>query len=217
MINVLLIDDHNLVRSGIRKLLEDSGQVKITSEGESGEDALEMAFQVDADVILMDLNMPGIGGIEATRRIMQRDAQKKIIILTIQADQAVPRRLLEIGARGYLTKECAPEDMITAIRQVHFGGTYIEDRIAQQLAVTFIPGQDSNPVNQLSRREFQVMIMLAQGKSNADISDRLCLSPKTISTYRTRIMKKLEVQNEVELVKMAVDQGLVDFQTSESS
>jgi two-component system invasion response regulator UvrY len=215
MISVLLTDDHELVRTGIRRLLEDCKQVSIIGEADCGEKSIQLAQQHQPDVILMDVNMPGIGGVEACRRILQRNPKQKIIVLTVHNEQTFPKRLLEIGARGYLTKECGVDEMIEAIRQVHAGNSYIATSIAQQLALSLLPGNDVNPIDRLSRREFQVMLMISQGLSNAQISDKLCLSPKTISTYRLRLLEKLDAHNEVDLIKIAVEQGMVEFSSSE--
>ncbi len=211
MITVLLTDDHELVRTGIRRLLEDSKQVKILGEANCGEDSLQLAQNLKPDVILMDVNMPGIGGVEACRRILQRNPKQKIIVLTVHNEQTFPKRLLEIGAKGYLTKECGVDEMIEAIKQVNSGGSYIASSIAQQLALSLLPGNDVNPIDRLSRREFQVMLMISQGLANVEISDKLCLSPKTISTYRLRVLEKLDAHNEVDLIKIAVEQGMVEF------
>ena len=215
MITVLLTDDHELVRTGIRRLLEDSKQVSIVGEADCGEKSIQLAQEHQPDVILMDVNMPGIGGVEACRRILQRNPKQKIIVLTVHNEQTFPKRLLEIGARGYLTKECGVDEMIEAIRQVYAGNSYIATSIAQQLALSLLPGNDVNPIDRLSRREFQVMLMISQGLSNAQISDKLCLSPKTISTYRLRLLGKLDAHNEVDLIKIAVEQGMVEFSSSE--
>ena len=211
MIKVLLTDDHVLVRTGIRRLLEDSKQIKIVGEADCGEDSLTLAQQLKPDVILMDVNMPGIGGVEACRRILQRDPSQKIIVLTIHNEQTFPKRMLEIGAKGYLTKECGFDEMLLAIKQVNNGGAYIAPSIAQQLALSLLPGNEFNPIDRLSRREFQVMLMISHGLTNAEISDKLCLSPKTISTYRLRLLEKLGAQNEVDLIRIAVEQGMVEF------
>ncbi len=211
MITVLLTDDHALVRTGIRRLLEDSGQVTIVGEADCGEDSLKMAQSLKPDVILMDVNMPGIGGVEACRRILQRNPKQKIIVLTIHNEQTYPKRLLEIGAKGYLTKDCGVDEMIMAIKQVAKGGAYIAPNIAQRLALSLLPGNEGNPIDKLSRREFQVMLMISHGLSNIEISEKLCLSPKTISTYRLRLLEKLGAQNEVDLIKIAVEQGMVEF------
>ena len=215
MITVLLTDDHELVRTGIRRLLEDSKQVSIIGEADCGEKSIQLAQQHQPDVILMDVNMPGIGGVEACRRILQRNPKQKIIVLTVHNEQTFPKRLLEIGARGYLTKECGVDEMIEAIKLVHAGNSYIATSIAQQLALSLLPGNDVNPIDKLSRREFQVMLMISQGLSNAEISDKLCLSPKTISTYRLRLLEKLDAHNEVDLIKIAVEQGMIEFSSSE--
>ena len=215
MINVLLTDDHELVRTGIRRLLEDTGQVQIVGEADCGEASLKLAQSLKPDVILMDVNMPGIGGVETCRRILQRNPKQKIIVLTVHNEQTFPKRLLEIGAKGYLTKECGIDEMVKAIKQVNSGGSYIASSIAQQLALSLLPGNDPNPIDKLSRREFQVMLMISQGLSNVEISDQLCLSPKTISTYRLRLLEKLGAHNEVDLIKIAVEQGMVEFAHSE--
>jgi two-component system, NarL family, invasion response regulator UvrY len=211
MISVLLTDDHALVRTGIRRLLEDSQQVSIVGEASCGEDSLKLAQELNPDVILMDVNMPGIGGVEACRRILQRNPAQKIIVLTIHNEQTFPKRMLEIGAKGYLTKECGVEEMLDAIRKVYKGGAYIAPSIAQQLALSLLPGNEHSPIDRLSRREFQVMLMISHGLTNAEISEKLCLSPKTISTYRLRLLEKLGAHNEVDLVKIAVEQGMVEF------
>ena len=215
MIDVLLIDDHALVRTGIRRLLEDSGQIRIAGEADCGEDGVTLAQQLKPDVILMDVSMPGIGGVEACRRILQRDSGQKIIVLTIHNEQTFPKRMLEIGARGYLTKECGVDEMLLAIKQVYNGKAYIAPSIAQQLALSLLPGNQHNPIDRLSRREFQVMLMISHGLTNAAISEKLCLSPKTVSTYRLRLLEKLGAQNEVDLVKIAVEQGMVEFNSSD--
>ncbi len=215
MINILLTDDHALVRTGIRRLLEDSGDVNIVGEADCGESSLKLAQELKPDVILMDVNMPGIGGVEACRRILQRNPAQKIIVLTIHNEQTFPKRMLEIGAKGYLTKECGVDEILAAIRQVYHGGAYIAPSIAQQLALSLLPGNESNPIDRLSRREFQVMLMISHGLTNAEISEKLCLSPKTISTYRLRLLEKLGAQNEVDLIKIAVEQGMVEFAQSE--
>ena len=211
MITILLTDDHALVRTGIRRLLEDSGQIRIVGEASCGEESLKLSQEQNPDVILMDVNMPGIGGVEACRRILQRNPSQKIIVLTIHSEQTFPKRMLEIGAKGYLTKDCGVDEMLEAIKQVNNGGAYIAPSIAQQLALSLLPGNEHNPIDRLSRREFQVMLMISHGLTNAAISDKLCLSPKTISTYRLRLLEKLGAQNEIDLLKIAVEQGMVEF------
>jgi two-component system invasion response regulator UvrY len=215
MITVLLIDDHTLVRTGIKRLLEDSRLVEIIGEACCGEDSLELAHKLKPDVILMDVNMPGIGGVEACRRILERNPKQKIIALTIYTEKTFPKRMLEIGAKGYLTKECGVAEMIEAIKVVDDGGAYIAPTIAQQLALSLLPGNEENPIDKLSRREFQVMLMISHGLTNLQMSEKLCLSPKTVSTYRLRLLEKLGARNEVDLLKIAVEQGMVEFASSD--
>ena len=215
MISVLITDDHALVRSGIRRLLEDSQQINIVGEAECGEDSLQMAQDLKPDVILLDVNMPGIGGVETCRRILQRNPKQKVIVLTVHSEKTFPKRMLEIGAKGYLTKECGVDEMIEAIKQVNNGSSYIATSIAQQLALSLLPGNEDNPIDKLSRREFQVMLMISNGLSNIQMSEKLCLSPKTISTYRLRLLEKLGAHSEVDLIKIAVEQGMVEFAHAE--
>ena len=214
MITVLLTDDHVLVRTGIKRLLEDSKKVKIVGEASNGEESLDLSLSLKPDVILMDVNMPGIGGVEACRRILERDPKQKIIVLTVYTEKTFPKRMLEIGAKGYLTKECAVSEIIEALNIVNGGGAYIAPAIPQQLALSLLPGNEKNPIDRLSRREFQVMLMICHGLTNLQMSEKLCLSPKTVSTYRLRLLEKLDVHNEVDMLKIAVEQGMVDFAIS---
>jgi two-component system invasion response regulator UvrY len=212
MIRVLLVDDHELVRTGIRRLLEDRGEAEsivVVGEADSGEQALEQVKTLTPDVILMDLNMPGIGGLEALRRMLRHDARLKVIVVTVHAEGPFPKRLLEAGAMGYLTKGCDIEEMITAIRRVHAGERHISPEIAQQLALSMLPGGEPSPLDRLSQREIQILLMLTQGYKAQAISDKLCLSPKTVSTYRQRIYEKLGVESDVGLTKFAMRQGLL--------
>lgn len=209
-IKVMLVDDHLLVRTGIRRLIEDAEHIRVVGEAESGEEALLLYKKMQPDVVLLDISMPGIGGIETTRRMMKHDENAGIIVLSVHAEKAFPKRLLEAGAKGYLTKGCNVEEIIDAINTVSKGESYLSASIAQSLALTLIPGNSASPIDALSRREFQVMTMIAQGLGNQKISDALCLSPKTISTYRVRLLDKLDVSNETELIKFAIDNGIVD-------
>ena len=188
--------------------------MKIVGEASNGEESLDLSLSLKPDVILMDVNMPGIGGVEACRRILERDPKQKIIVLTVYTEKTFPKRMLEIGAKGYLTKECAVSEIIEALNIVNGGGAYIAPAIAQQLALSLLPGNEKNPIDRLSRREFQVMLMICHGLTNLQMSEKLCLSPKTVSTYRLRLLEKLDVHNEVDMLKIAVEQGMVDFAIS---
>ena len=208
-IKVMLVDDHDLVRMGIRRLLEDTSAVDVVAEACSGEEAIEQARKADIDVILMDINMPGIGGFEATSRLTQLRSDIKIIVITVHSDGPLPKRLLEAGAVGYLTKGCDVNEMLAAIKKVHSGKKYIASEIAQQLALSMLPG-DESPLETLSQRELQVLIMISQGLRTTEISEKLNLSPKTISTYRKRLREKLEVTNDVEMLRLAIQYGLTE-------
>lgn len=210
MIKVLLVDDHELVRSGIKRLLDDSSGIKVVGEAETGEDAIQRAGELRPDVILMDVNMPGIGGLEATRKILQKNPDIKVIVVTVHAEAPFPTRLLEAGATGYLSKDCGFEEILTAIRAVSDGERYIATEIAQQIALSMMPGAKNSPFDILSQREMQVMLMVTQGQNVQDISDKLCLSPKTISTYRHRLFEKLNVDNDVELTRLAIRHGMIE-------
>ncbi|WP_126457285.1 UvrY/SirA/GacA family response regulator transcription factor [Sulfuriflexus mobilis] len=210
MIKVLLVDDHELVRTGIRRLLEDFEDISIIAEAENGEQAIGLVRQQKPDVILMDVNMPGIGGLEATRKLLQIHDDMKIIVVTIHVDEPFPTRLLKAGAAGYLTKGCAVDEIVEAIRTVHKGKRFIGSDVAQQLAMSMLPGNDKSPFESLSQRELQVMLMVTQGQKIQEIAEKLCLSPKTVSTYRYRLFDKLGVKSDVELTHLAMRHGMID-------
>jgi two-component system, NarL family, invasion response regulator UvrY len=211
MIRVLIVDDHELVRTGIKRILEDTQGIRVIAEASTGEEALQQVREHRPDVVLMDVNMPGIGGLEATRKIIQAHPDLRVIVVTIHVDEPYPTRLLEAGASGYLTKGCAVDEIVDAIQVVHRGERYIGADIARQLALSMLPGGERSPFDKLSQREMQVMLMVTQGHSIQDISDRLCLSPKTVSTYRYRLYEKLGVDNDVELTHLAMRHGMIEF------
>lgn len=158
----------------------------------------------------MDVNMPGIGGLEATRKLLQIHDDMKVIVVTIHVEEPFPSRLLKAGASGYLTKGCAVTEIVDAIRSVHNGKRFIGKDVAQQLALTMLPGNDKSPFDALSQRELQVMLMVTQGLKIQEIADKLCLSPKTVSTYRYRLFEKLDVKSDVELTHLAMRHGMMD-------
>ena len=209
MINVMLVDDHELVRSGIKRILTDVGDIEVVAEAGSGEQAVRQAREIRPDVILMDLSMPGIGGMEATRKITRSMPDAKIIAVTIHEDEPFPARLLEAGAVGYLTKGCDVREIIDAIKSVYLGEQYLTPAVAQKLALSFVNHRDKAPLEELTQRETQVMLMIVKGEPNKRISEKLCLSPKTTSTYRYRLFEKLGVINDVELTRFAIRHGLI--------
>jgi two-component system invasion response regulator UvrY len=209
MINVMLVDDHDLVRTGIRRLLDDIDGIKVVAEAVDGEQAIRQVRNKRPDVILMDVSMPGIGGLEATRKITRSLPDMKIIAVTIHDNDPFPARLLEAGAAGYITKGSDIREIISAIRSVHQGKQYITPGVAQKLALSFVNNRERSPFAELTQRETQVMLMVVQGDTNKEISEQLCLSPKTTSTYRYRLFEKLGVDNDVELTRLAMRHGLI--------
>ncbi|QIT55483.1 UvrY/SirA/GacA family response regulator transcription factor [Aquisalimonas sp. 2447] len=207
---VVLVDDHQLVRTGIRRLLSDTEELEVVGEAGSGEDALRLVRETRPDVVLMDVNMPGIGGLEATRKLLRVDPELRIIALTIHVEEPYPSRLMEAGAMGYITKGCNEGEITDAIRAVMRGERYIGADIAQQMALAGFDGTRDGGLDKLSQREMQVMMMVTQGYKMQEISDTLCLSPKTISTYRYRLYEKLGVETDVELTHLAIRHGMIE-------
>ncbi len=209
MVRLLLVDDQTLVRAALRHLLLSSPGVESVAEAGSGEEAISVARSHSPDVILMDVTMPGIGGLEATRRLLRINPCFKIIAVAVQVQGPVPLRMLEAGAVGYLTKGCSVDEVLQAIALVQRGEKYVCAEIAQQIVKSHVNGQLSR-IETLSQRELQVLLMVSQGRKNQEISERLCLSPKTISTYRTRLFNKLGVRTDVALAHIAFRHGLIE-------
>jgi two-component system invasion response regulator UvrY len=208
-IRVMLVDDHAVVRMGFRLLLEGAPDIKVAAEAESGEEAVRTFPEIKPDVVVMDISMPGIGGIEAIDRILAREPQARILVLSAHEDAMHARRVLKAGAVGYLTKRSAAEELMQAIRQVAQGKTYLEPTIAQQLAVQQLNGQKS-PVDMLSEKEFKVFLALAKGTSVADIAEIMSLSPRTVGTHLYNIKQKLGASNSAELALIAMRSGLLE-------
>jgi DNA-binding NarL/FixJ family response regulator len=204
-----VVDDHDLVRTGITRMLADIDGLKVVGEGDSGESALKLARDLKPDVVLMDVKMPGIGGLEATRKLLRSHPDIKVVAVTVCEEDPFPTRLLQAGAAGYLTKGAALDEMVQAIRLAFAGQRYISPQIAQQLALKPFQPQAS-PFDALSEREIQIALMIVGCQKVQIISDKLCLSPKTVNTYRYRIFEKLSVTSDVELTLLAVRHGMVD-------
>lgn len=209
-IRVIIADDHKLTRLGMRRMLEDIPDIKVLAEAQSGEAAVEMVTHLRPDVVLMDVEMPGIGGLEATRRCIRACPGVRIIAVTMHEDEPYPTKLLGVGASGYLTKGADMDEIVLAIKKVITGGRYISAQVAQQLALRPFNEAMSSPFTVLSAREMQITLMIVKGHKVPEISDKLSLSPKTINTYRYRIFEKLAVPNDVSLVKLAIQHGIVD-------
>jgi len=210
MIKVLLVDDHELVRIGIGRLLENAEGIEVIAEADSGETAIEQVKKNAPDVVLMDVSMPGIGGLEATRRLSQSNPSLPIVIVTVHSEEPFPNSLLKAGAVGYLHKGCSVDEIVNAIRAVHEGRRYLSNEIAQGMAHSILSENESSPFEKLSSREMQVLLMLVNGNRSGEIAKKLSLSPKTISTYRTRLFDKLKVHNEAEMTRLASRYGVLE-------
>ena len=210
MIKVLIVDDHELIRTGISSMLADFDNIKVVAEAENGEDAIKLARKLRPEVVLMDANMPGIGGLEATRRLVRFDPDIKVIAVTVHNEEPYPTKFMQAGAAGYVTKGADISEMVKAIIQVKTGKRYITPEIAQQMALKALEPDAESPFDILSEREMQVMLMVTQGQKVQDISDSLFLSTKTVNSYRYRLFEKLNIGNDVELTHMAIRHGILD-------
>jgi two-component system invasion response regulator UvrY len=208
-LNVLLVDDHSVVRMGFKMLIDSEKDMQVIAEAETGEDGIIKFQEIKPDVIVMDITMPGIGGLEAIERIIAKDKNAKILVLSAHEDSVHPKRVLSAGAIGYLTKRSAAEELINAIRTVGSGKKYIESSVAQQLAITQLSGEN-DPTEVLSDREFEVFISLAKGKSTNEIADTMCLSPRTVGTHLYNIKQKLNANNSAEIALIAIRCGLLE-------
>jgi two-component system invasion response regulator UvrY len=207
VVTVLLVDDHAVVREGYRRILERTPDIEVVAEAGSGEDAYRCYCELDPDVVVMDLSMPGIGGIEAVRRIVTRDSKARVLIFSMYDDGVFSSRALKAGAKGYLTKASAPDSLVDAIRSVASGKLFLSPDVAQELAVLSLPGR-ANPMQTLSAREFEVFRLLVEGRSVAEISKILSLSQKTVANYQSTLRQKLEVANTTQAVRLAMAHGL---------
>ena len=207
MISVMLVDDHALVRMGFRMLLADA-QFEVVAEAGDGEQACQLYAKARPDVVVMDLSMPGMGGMEAVRRLLAQDAKARVLALSAHEDTAHPRRVLRAGALGYLAKRSAPEALIEAVRTVARGDRYIDAETARALAMAQLDGEES-PADVLSEREFSVFLQLARGASVAQIAQNLSLSASTVGTHLYHVKQKLHAGNQSELTLVALRWGLI--------
>jgi two-component system, NarL family, invasion response regulator UvrY len=208
-LKVMLVDDHAVVRMGFKMLLESASDIKVVAEAENGETAIQSYVAHQPDVVVMDITMPGIGGMEAIERILVKDSAAKILVLSAHEDSVHPKRVLNLGAMGYLTKRSAAEELIKAIRTIATGKKYIEAGVAQQMAIQQLSG-DQSPVDVLSEREFEVFMSLARGKTTNEIAETLFLSPRTVGTHLYNIKQKLNAQNSAEIALIAMRSGLLE-------
>lgn len=210
MISVLVVDDHELVRTGICRMLEDHDEIQVIGQAESGEEAIQLTRQHQPDVVLLDVNMPGIGGVETTRRILQSVPNTHVLAVSGLAEEPYPSLLLKAGAKGYITKGAPLMEMVRAIKKVMQGGKYFSADIAEQLASSYLSDTPQSPFDALSEREMQVAMMVVNCVSAQEIADKLFVSVKTVNTYRYRIFEKLAVDSDVKLTHLAMRYGLIN-------
>ncbi|HQS58717.1 MAG: DNA-binding response regulator [Gallionellales bacterium 35-53-114] len=203
-ISVILVDDHPVVRDGYRRLLEQTDNIKVLAEADSGEAAYDLYRRHTPDVVVLDINMPGIGGLETIRRIKAYDEKARILIFSMHGNEIMIQRALEAGALGYLTKQSGMGQMVQAVQQVACGRMYIDAEHVTSLAQHKLSDNAADPVRVLSTREFQLFKMLAEGNSVADIASKLSISAKTVGVHHTNIMKKLGLSNSSQLVRLAI-------------
>ncbi len=210
VIKIILADDHDLVRTGIRRILEDVNDFTIVAEAKNGEDAVQLCRKNAPDVVLMDVNMPGIGGLEATRKIARMSENTRVICLSMHKENPIPLQVMEAGAFGFLTKDAEPKEVILAIHKVMAGQKYLEGEIANSIAISKLTPHTENPFDELSSRELDIALRLTKGQRVTDIASELNISAKTVNTYRYRMFEKLGVTSDVELTHLALRHKLID-------
>ena len=210
MTKVLIVDDHAVVREGLKQILAEAPDTEVLSEAATGEEALEKVASEHYDVVILDISLPDTSGLEVLKQIKALRPQLAVLILTIHPEEQYAVRALQAGASGYMTKETAPDELAAAIRKVAQGGKYVSPTLAEKLAFGLGPKAKATPHETLSDREFQVLKMIASGKSIMAISEDLHLSKKTVSTYRRRILDKMGMETNAELIRYAIENGLVD-------
>ena len=215
-ITVFLADDHTVVREGLRALLEAQKNISVVGEAADGREAVRQVSKIRPDVVILDIAMPDLNGIEATKQISKNDPGTRVVILSMHAGKENIFRALNAGAQGYLLKESAGQEVIKAIHAVHAGGRYLSQRITETLVEDYLslqvqPASGKSPMELLSSREREILQLVVEGKSSAEIAETLYLSPKTVETYRSRLMKKLDVNNLPSLVKFAIRHGVTSL------
>ena len=210
MIRILIADDHAIVREGLKQILSESPDLVVVAEASTGQEVLEKIAKNDLDLVVLDIAMPGRGGLDILKEIKSQRPRLSVLMLSMYPEEQYAVRVLKSGASGYLTKESAPAELVKAIRQISQGKKYISPSLAEKLAIDLEISPDRPPHETLSDREYQVMCMIASGKTLREIADGLSLSIKTISTYRSRILEKMNMKTNAELTHYAIKNSLVD-------
>jgi two-component system, NarL family, invasion response regulator UvrY len=210
MIRIVLVDDHALVRTGFRAILQQEADFDVVGDAENGEVGVELVRKLKPDVVLMDVNLPGISGLEAANRILHYLPKTRVIAVTGLEDSPFPRRFLEAGAAGFVTKACPADELLRAVRTAASGGRHISQAVAQTMALDFVGGKQGSPFDNLTKREMEIVLALAQGEEMMAIAARLNLSNKTIASHKYNALHKLQVENDVALSRLAHAHGLLD-------
>lgn len=212
MIKVMLVDDHSIVRAGLRRIIEETEDIEVITEASNGREAIRLAHQHPPDIAIIDISMPDLDGLEVTGRLLTDYPHLPILILTMYEEAQYAIKAIEIGAKGYITKKSAPEQLVAAIRKVFDGQLYITEQVAEVLALRVAKkSQNRSSLDTLSTRELQVLRRLALGHTNREIAEAYCISVKTVDTYRYRLLKKLNLRNNAELVRFATKNKLVEL------
>jgi two-component system, NarL family, invasion response regulator UvrY len=210
MIRVLLADDHTIVRTGLKEILADTGDITVAGEATNGAEVLSQVREHEYDVVVLDMSMPGRSGIELIKQVKSEKPRLRILVLSMHSEEQYAVRALKAGASGYLTKESAADELVAGIRRIASGGAYVSPETAERLALDLNPMPEAAPHTLLSDREFQVFQLIASGKSGTEIAGQLALSAKTVSTHKTRIMRKMGLANQAELIRYALEHRLLD-------
>ena len=208
---MLLADDHSIVRAGLRRIIEDAGDIQVIAEAADGREAIRKAHETLPDVAVIDISMPGIDGLEVIVQLHAHFPELPILILTMHEEEQYVVRAIGAGAKGYVTKRSAPEELVEAIRKVNAGGRFLSDTAAESLAERLAKGtKNLSPLDSLSTREIQVLRCLALGQTNREIAEAYCLSVKTVDTYRSRVLNKLNLRNNADLSRFAIQNQLIN-------
>jgi len=210
MIRVLLADDHAIVRAGLKEILADTGDIEVAGEATDGQEALALVRAGQFDVAVLDMSMPGRSGIELIKLVKAERPKLRVLVLSMHGEQQYAVRAVKAGASGYLTKESAPEQLVAAIRRIAAGGAYVSPETAERLVLDAAPRAEGAPHARLSDREFQVFQLIASGRSVTEIARELSLSVKTVSTHKARVMEKMGLANQAELIRYAIENKLIE-------
>ena len=210
MINILIVDDHLIVREGIKRIIDDVPDMNIVAEASSGQEAIDLILENLYDLILLDISMPGQNGLQTLKLIKKHDKNIPVLMLSMHSEEQYAMRTIKAGASGYMTKETASHQLVTAIRKINGGRKFISEEVAELLTTDLYHDENKDPHEHLSDREFEILKLIASGKTTKTIANDLSISPKTVSTFRSRILKKLDMRNDADIIHYVVDYKLND-------